>query len=154
MAVKKTEKPTKAEVTEARYAAIPTKVEKVTQELSCKLNDVEWNNRANELADAHRKTISEEQRKKDVAAEIGADVKAAKANENKLATIVATRREQREVVVEVTHDYVKGMVRKVRTDTKEEIDSREMTTTERQSSLFEEEGVDANDVIESRHEDA
>jgi hypothetical protein len=154
MAVKKTKEPTKAEVTESRYKAIPNKVEKVSQELSCKLNDVEWNNRAQGLADAHKRTESEKQRKKDVMAEINADVKSAESAETKLANIVATRREQREVIVEVTHDYVKGIITKRRTDTDEQIDSREMTTTERQQSLFENEAVDANDVIESRHEDA
>lgn len=138
---------------EKKFEGIAPKVEKVTEELSCALNDVEWNNRAQELADAHKKTEAEKQRKKDVSAEINADVKAAEARESKLANVVATRREQREVVVEVTYDYQKGIVSKTRTDTKEVISTRDMTTMERQESLFEDNAVDANDVIESRHED-
>jgi hypothetical protein len=139
--------------TEERFKDIPDKVEKITEELSCKLNEVEWNNRAQELADAHRETNAQEERKKSIVAEINADIKLVKAKETKLANIVASRREQREVTVEVVYNYEKGTITKVRTDTNEEISSREMTTSERQSSLFEEGVTDANDVIESRHEE-
>ena len=142
----------KKELAEKRFEGIPVKVEKVSEELSCKLNDVEWNNRAGELADAINKHESEVQRKKDVMKQINADVGKAAATVSKLGNIVATHREQRDVTVEVTYDYEKGLVTKVRTDTKEEVGSREMTTNERQAGLFDEMAEDANDVIESRHE--
>lgn len=123
----------------AKYKEIPPKVTKEKMELSCELNDVEWQNRARELAEAHKNTESEKQRKKDVMAEIGADVKLAETRESKLANVVATRREQREVVVETIADYEAGIVTTRRTDTDEEISRREMTTNERQGGLFDHE---------------
>lgn len=140
MAVKKK---TEEEKKQISYEGIAPKIEKVTEELSCELNEVEWTNRARELADAHRETESQKERKKSILAELGADVKAAEAKETKLANIVANRREQREVTVEVTHDYETGFVIRKRTDTDEVISKREMTTMERQSTI-----IDANDYIE------
>lgn len=139
MAVKKkTEEEVKPD-----FTGIPPEVTKVTEELSTKLNDVEWNNRANELADAIRDTNEQKERKKSIMAELNADVKAAEAKQTKLASIVANRREQRDVTVEVTKDFETGFVTRKRTDTNEEIGRREMTTLERQGSL-----IDANDFIE------
>lgn len=132
---------------EVSYEGIPPKVVKVAEELSCELNDVEWQNRARELAQAHKETEQQKERKKSVMAELGADVKIAEAKETKLANIVATRSEQREVTVEIVYDYEKGRVTKSRTDTGNQIDDREMTDDERQSQL---ELIDANEVIENR----
>lgn len=123
-----------------KYEHLPSQLEKVSIELSCELNDVEWQNRARELADAHKKTESQKQRKKDVMADLNADLKMAETQETKLANIVATKREQREVIVEVVYDYVAGFVTNTRTDTNEVISRREMTTNERQSALFDHEG--------------
>jgi hypothetical protein len=138
---------------EARFEGIPNKVEKVSEELSCELNELEWQTRAGELADAINKHENEVQRKKDVMKQINADVGKAAAQVSKLGNVVATRREQRDVTVEVTYDYEKGLVTKVRTDTKEPISTREMTTNERQSGLFDNESTDANAFIEGRHEE-
>lgn len=144
----------KAKKQDSKYEKIPTKTEKVSQELSCQLNQVQWQNRATELAEAQRKAEQEEQRKKDVMKEIGADVARAKSLVSKLANIVSTRHEQRDVTVEVTYDYEKGLVTEVRTDTQEQVSQREMTTNERQSGLFDNENrVSANDIIENRHKD-
>lgn len=147
MSVEKTEESTKKKVS---LEGVPPKIVKVAEELSCELNDVEWQNRARELAQAHKETEQQKERKKSVMAELGADVKIAEAKETKLANIVATKSEQRDVTVEIKYDYEKGRVSKTRTDTGEEIDNREMTDDERQSQL---EFVDANDVIETRHEE-
>lgn len=150
MAIKKTE--------ERSYDGIAPKVERVTEELMTKLNDVEWNNRASELAEASSKSEETELHRKNVMADLGADVKAAKAKVIKLAHIVGTRSELREVTVEVTSDYEAGKVVKKRTDTGEVISEREMTTMERQGGLFDElddePGVtDADDFIAGVHED-
>lgn len=131
------------------YEGIPSKLVKDTEELSCELTDLEWNNRARELAEAHRKTEAEKERKKSLMAELNADVKIAEGKETKLANIVATRSEQREVTVETKYDYELGLVTRRRTDTEEIISSREMTDRERQAEL---ELVDANNFIEGRHE--
>ena len=147
MSVEKIEESTKKKVS---LDGVPPKVVKVAEELSCELNDVEWQNRARELAQAHKETEQQKERKKSVMAELGADVKIAEAKETKLANIVATKSEQRDVTVKIKYDYEKGCVSKTRTDTGEEIDNREMTDDERQSQL---EFVDANDVIETRYEE-
>jgi hypothetical protein len=129
---------------------LPPKVVKITEELSCELNDVEWQNRARELADAHKEVAVQEQRKKDIMKELGHDVSMVKTKESKLADTVATRRELREVTVQVKYDYELGMVEKTRTDTGETISTREMTDQERQAEL---DFRDANDVIEDAHAD-
>lgn len=144
---------TKKEIAPSKFEGIPSKIEKVSEELSCELNDVEWSNRAREFADAQRATEAMKNRKKSVMAELNADLKVAEAKEDKLASIVANKREQREVTVDVKYDYEKGLVTKTRTDTKEAISTREMTTSERQGGLFEETQTDADTFIEERHED-
>lgn len=134
----------------AKYEHLEPKVVKDKMELSCDLNDVEWQNRARELAEAHKAVEEQNQRKKDVMAELNADIKLAATKESKLANIVATRREQREVVVETVHDYESGIITTRRTDTDEVIGRREMTTNERQQGLSdheaeEEETYEASD---------
>lgn len=119
----------------ATTAELPPKIVRVSEELSCELNDVEWDNKARELAEANQEVAIQEQRKKDVTKTLGADVSAAKSKVTKLSTIVATHREQREVTVEVKYDYELGRVIKTRTDTKEVISDREMTDQERQAQL-------------------
>lgn len=121
------------------------KIVKISEELSCELNDLQWQNASRDLADAHKEVGVQEQRKKDINKELTHDVDLAKAKRNKLADMVSTKRELREVTVEVKYDYELGTVTKIRTDTDEVISSREMTDQERQAEL---EFHDANDVIE------
>lgn len=121
------------------------KVVKISEELSCELNDLEWTNASRDLADAHKEVGFQEQRKKDINKELTHDVDLAKAKRNKLADMVSTKRELREVTVEVKYDYELGTVTKIRTDTDEVISTREMTDSERQAEL---DFRDANDVIE------
>lgn len=121
------------------------KIVKISEELSCELNELEWQNAARDLADAHKEVAVQEQRKKDINKELTHDVDLAKAKRNKLADAVSTKRELREVTVEVKYDYELGTVTKMRTDTEEVISTREMTDQERQAEL---EFHDANDVIE------
>ena len=133
----------------AASQGLEPKIVKISEELSCELNEVEWQNRARELAEAHKEVARQEERKKTVTAGLNNDVKIAKAKESKLADVVATREEQREVTVEVKYDYELGKVTKTRTDTGEVITTREMTDSERQAEL--DLVSDANDVIEDRH---
>lgn len=130
---------------------IPPKIVKQTEELSCELNPVEWNNRAQDLADAQKSAEELEERKKAVVSDLNSDLKTAKLKVSKLARVVANRRETREVTVEVKYDYDLGVVIKTRTDNNEEISRRDMTTQEKQSEL---DLIDANNFIESRHEEA
>lgn len=125
------------------------KIVKVSEELSCELTEDEWRTRAKELSSAHRETEAQEERKKSVAAELGADLKIAKAKETKLANIVATNSERRDVTVEIKYDYEAGRVTKIRTDTGEIISDREMTDNERQAELDLGGTTDANDFIAS-----
>lgn len=137
-------KKTKADIEDANLhkeavatatAEMPPKILKVSEELSCELNDVEWDNRARELADSIKTHEEQTQRKKDVMKQINADVGKAAAQVTKLGNIVSTRREQREVTVEIKYDYELGRVIKTRTDTNEEVSNREMTDQERQAQL-------------------
>lgn len=141
------EKISKKEIDEALKGMAP-KITKVTEELSCQLNEVEWQNRARELAEAQGMSEAEEQRKKDTLKQLGYDVSIAKNRVSKLASIVSSRHEQREVTVEIKHDYDLGIVTKVRTDTNEIISKRDMTTQEKQGDLFDDGRFrDADEVI-------
>jgi hypothetical protein len=130
--------------------AIAPEIIKVTQELSCDLNELDWQNRARELADAQKQAEEMEDRKKTVMSDLNTDVKTAKLKVSKLARVVANKRELREVTVEIKYDYEKGVVTHTRTDTNEEISRRDITTQERQSKL---DLLDANALIEARHEE-
>lgn len=144
---------------ERSYEGIPPKYEKEIEELSCELTDVEWKERATQLAEAHNRTEAVKARKKSVMAELNADLKSVEAKETKLSNIVSSGYEQRDVTVEKKYDYEAGLIIKTRTDTKEVISRREMGTLERQGGLFDSEddsepGVrDANDVIHDIHEE-
>lgn len=130
---------------------IPPKIVTMSEELSCDLNPVEWNNRAQEMGDAQKAVEEAEERKKSITADLNADVKTAKLKLSKLARVVSTHRELRDVTVKITYDYEMGIVTKTRTDTNEEVSRREMTDNERQAEL---ELTDANKFIESRHEES
>lgn len=150
MAIKKTE--------ERSYDGIAPKVERVTEELTVNLTQEEWEERVDSFARAQRTTESTKERKKSVMAELNSELKIAELRESQLAGIVTSKREQRDVTVEITSDYETGKVTKTRTDTNEVISTRDMTTMERQGGLFDEldddDGFrDANDVIEQIHED-
>lgn len=123
------------EAVQKAAAEMPPKIVKVKEDLSCELTDVEWQNRARELAEANQEVVTQEQRKKDINKELTADVATAKSRASKLTTVVSTRREQREVTVQVKYDYELGRVIKTRTDTGEVISDREMTDNERQAEL-------------------
>ena len=124
-----------SQATAKAVESLPPKIIKTLDELSCELNEVEWDNKARELAEANQEVAIQEQRKKDVNKQLSSDVSTAKNRVTKLSTIVSTRREQREVTVEVKYDYELGRVIKTRTDTNEEISNREMTDQERQQQL-------------------
>ena len=150
MAIKQTE--------ERSYDGIAPKIENITEELTVELTQDEWEDRVQAFARAQRNTESTKDRKKSVMAELNSELKIAELREDQLAGIVTSKREQREVTVEVTSDYEAGKVTKKRTDTGEVIYTRDMTTMERQGGLFDEldalPGVkDADDFIHDIHED-
>ncbi len=130
---------------------LDVKIVKDAEDLSCKLTEEEWADRARELSAAHQETEAQEERKKSITAELNADLKIAKAKQSKLANIVATWSERREVTVETKYDYRLGIVTKTRTDTDEMISSREMTDNERQLEL-DLGSVDANTFIEQERQ--
>lgn len=116
----------------------------VSEELTCDLSHEEWRDRANQLSEAHRKTNQMKEDKKAVMASMNSDLKSAEAEETRLANVVATHKERRDVTVKVKYDYDLGLVTRVRTDTEEVIGERKMNDDERQSSL-----MDADDFIEN-----
>lgn len=125
--------------------SMPNKVVKVTEQLSCKLNEVEWQNRARELAEANQAVASKEEVKKNVTKELTAEVSKAKAEAARLTSVVSSHHELREVTVEVIYDYDKGTVTRRRTDTGEVLGERQISDQERQAEL---DFHDANEVIE------
>lgn len=143
---------------ERSYEGIPSKVENVTEELTVELTQEEWEQRVQDFARAQRNTESTKDRKKSVMAELNSTLKIAELREDQLAGIVTSKREQRDVTVEITSDYEAGKVIKKRTDTGEVINTRDMTTMERQGGLFDEveddpRVTDANDFIEQVYEE-
>ena len=139
--------------TEAPTApALPEKVEpkvtKTTEELPCKLNEVEWNSRVHDLTDAYTGLQEKQEKKKAMMTQMNADIKGAEAKHAKLSNVVATRQETREVTVETIFDYEEGTVTRKRTDTGEVLTTREMIDAERQGRL-----IDADDFISSARDE-
>lgn len=121
---------------------VAPKITKATEELPVELNDVEWNNRAREMAQASRAVEEAITRKKSITSQASSDVKSAEAKRDKLVDIVSTRTEMREVTVETVYDYEAGTVTRKRTDNNEVLSTRDMIDAERQGRL-----IDADDFI-------
>jgi len=102
----------------------------ITKTLKCKLTDVEWVDRANELANRLSDFKRMEERHKNTRA----DMKAEKENASKfigdLVDALKTSEEEREVKCEVMPDLKKDEIVTVRLDTKDEIERRPMTQAE------------------------
>ncbi len=88
-----------------------------------------------ELARCNENIDNEESRQSDLKADMKARMLALESERSNLATIVRRNEEYRDVVVDEVYDYVRGSVAQVRTDTSEQISSRDMTDSERQTPL-------------------
>jgi hypothetical protein len=108
-----------------------------TESLPCRLTDAEVMDRTRKLLDV----LSEEDRleleKKSFAERHKEAVTIVTAKARELRGIVSSRIEYREVEVAESPDYKRGIVEVIRIDTSEIVRTRQMSSEERQSPLFE-----------------
>ncbi len=105
-----------------------------TNRLPCQLDDTEVLSTAKELADAIQETAAEEEAQKNLKDQMKAKLSELVARTTRLAIVVATRQEYRDV--EVTTQYqADGQVQEVRGDTGEIILVRPPREDERQTRL-------------------
>lgn len=117
---------------------IQTKI--TTESLPCELTDVERLDYADKLAEANDAVERAIENKKSAVQTMNAEIKLAVAHRDNINNKVATKREYRDVDVELKFDFGAKTVSKTRTDTGETISSRPMTEKEKQSNIFDELG--------------
>lgn len=106
----------------------------ITKHLPCALTDVELRRFGDELAVAVQDTDTEEDRQKQIKAEMKARVDELTARKARLALTISRREEYRDVEVQFLID-VAGIVQEVRTDTGEILRTRPVADEERQLLL-------------------
>ena len=89
-----------------------------------------------ELARANASKDEAEERKKEVDAQLKAEIESHSTRSLNLARKINNGYEYRDVKCLVEYDYDKNMVQIVRTDTQEIVETRAMTEDERQTSLL------------------
>ncbi len=110
-------------------------VETKSKTLPVKLTDKELRERGATLASVIQDLNTEERRQQDIKAQMKARVAELDARKTQLAITISRCEEDREVTVDVWHDYDALRVYAVRRDTGEEIHSRAMTHEEMQRPL-------------------
>jgi hypothetical protein len=103
--------------------------------LPVKLTERELRERGDSLASVIQDLNTEEHRQVDIKAQMKARVSELDARKTQLAITISRREEDRDVTIEVWHDYERVRVYAVRRDTGEEIYSRSMTPEEMQRPL-------------------
>ena len=111
------------------------KVKQVVRSLPVKLTDLELVEAGHNLATVVQDISTEESRQADIKASMKARLAELEGRRTQLAIIVARREEYREVTVEITHDYQRGVIQDIRTDTGEVVSTRTMSESERQQQL-------------------
>lgn len=106
-----------------------------TRTLPVKLSQDELRERGDTLASVIQDLNTEQKRQTDQKAQMKAKLSELEARQTQLAIMISRREEDREVVIDVWHDFERGTVSEVRRDTGEELHSRHMTDEERQRSL-------------------
>ncbi len=119
----------------------PISKRKIAKYLPCSLTDDERLSFGDDLAEASQAVDNVMNRKKFVLTQLQTEIKAAEARRDKLAGIVGSKVEYREVTVEVELNYETGKYRETRTDTGEIVADRLMTDEEKQVSMLEMPGV-------------
>lgn len=107
----------------------------IVRSLACQLSDEELLKKGTELAQAVEDIQGEDRRQADIKASMKARMTALEARRDELSVTVRRREEERDVQVEVWHDYSRAIVYDVRTDTGEVLFRRPMTDDERQQAL-------------------
>lgn len=120
-----------------------------TRELSCTLTEDEWNDRAKALAAAVQEIAREEDRHTTLKSQMKSSLQALEAKRNRLASVVASSTEYREVTVELIASFPTNAAIEIRTDTGEEISRRFLVDSERQQALPIDPGPDDLDQVEA-----
>jgi len=109
--------------------------EKLEKYLPCKLTEKELMDCARELAKLNQDLSATEDRKKNVMADIQAQIKGLEADINIDARKISTGEEHRPVPCIWERNFTRGLSRLIRQDTKEIIDQKEISQQERQDKL-------------------
>ena len=107
-----------------------------TEYLSCVLSEKELIEKGKELAAANEELAQAENRKKDLMADITAQIKKHEANIGALSRIVSQGKEYRNVACEWEINYTKGTKVQTRLDTYEVIKNNLLEQCERQEKLI------------------
>jgi hypothetical protein len=108
----------------------------VTEYLPCILTDTELLSKSRELAKANEDLVAVEARKKDVDADLKAQVTKIEANIGVLSRSISQGKEWRNVKCKMVFDYTKGIKQLIRQDTMEIIKSDFLSQSERQESMI------------------
>jgi hypothetical protein len=106
-----------------------------TRVLPVKLTDEELRERGDSLAAVIQNMNTEDRRQVDMKAQMKARLAELDAKKTQLAITISRREEERDVTVDVYHNYEALKVETVRRDTGETINRREMTQDELQRPL-------------------
>lgn len=107
----------------------------VVRSLPCRLTEEELLKKGGELAATVQDIETEERRQMDQKATMKARMTEIEARRTQLAIAVSRREEDRDVQVDIFHDYQRGVVEDVRRDTGEVVFRRVMSEDERQQEL-------------------
>lgn len=106
-----------------------------TRVLPVKLDADELRDRGDKLAAVIQDLNAEENRQIDIKTQMKARLTELDSRKTQLAIVISRREEDRDVLVDVFHNYVKFTVETARRDTGEVINARRMTEEERQQLL-------------------
>lgn len=113
-------------------------LDKTTRRLPVPLTDDEWRHRAARLAQVEDEVSNEEEYQKQVKTDLKARRARLEAERSQLALCVRQKTEIRDVGIEFVADYEEGIVREQRIDTGAVLETRPLSTEERQPKLFDE----------------
>lgn len=114
---------------------VQQKVITLKESLRCPLTDSEMIAKAQELARAVNDVASEQDRQAEIKTELKAKLARFESVRDELTTIVGNGHEWRNILVEEIFSYATRTVRKVRTDTGEQLSERGMSDAEMQMAL-------------------
>lgn len=114
----------------------PVETKRVVRNLPVKLTDVELLEFGKRLAQSSSDISGEEDRQTQVKAELKARLGAIENERTRLAAIVSSGRENRDISCDLVFDYSRLIVECVRLDSKEVVETRRMTEAEQQRKLF------------------
>ena len=117
-------------------AESPIETKRVVRNLPVKLKDAELLEFGKRLAQSSADIHGEEERQQQVKAELKAKLGAIESERTRLAGIVSSGRENRDVSCDMILDFSRLIVEVVRLDTREVVETRRMTDGEQQRSLF------------------